>query len=1075
MTQRTKKLLVLGVLVMVLGAACVIGGGFFYLHMRNQSWLNMAEEAYEAENWFEAKRYYRWYLPQDRENEDLLRKYAQASLNMVMNRQGNLRDAATAYQQILFYHPGQEDVQNAILDVYETLGSWPQLLYYAEQYLRKRPDDPKLLEHRALALDKLSRYQEAIDAYRLLLDKGVGDGTTYGRIARLMRESGREGMALDMLNEAILEDPDDGVLLAQRARYYATLEQYPQAGEDIQKALELNPTSAEVLKTAAQYAALRGDFDKVIVYLEKIHEDTTEVDLYTGLAQAYAITGQPDRAIDLLEGIDVMQRIDEPQIYITLADLLITAGRYEEAHEVTKEYLSVWPDHVPIGEYLEGRELLARGQAQAAAEVLSGVVEVRPDFAPARLYLAVAYMDSGQKELGRTELESYMRVNPDDPRAKQLLARQFGSSMTYEEVQQRATTFKDNEGLGAEPRIAAAIELFDQSLRRNAAEENLPTVRELLEGAIESNPLLPMPYKALADVYTLMGLADEARAVVQRGVHAGVEEKEFALSRTGLALAEGDLAAARNEYERMLKEPEVTAAEVASWASFFSARDHSDLGYELLDKAKTSLNERQGVQLEIARINLLTKDKRLDEAMQAVNAVASSVQGDSDSQSKLNDARIALARQLLALETPKAESEARQLIAKVREQQPDNAQASVVEADIIINGATPDLERARALYEKALNADPDNLSALTGMARVAASKGELFRAYNHLKRASELAPDIPGVQALLADVLIRLDRHAEAQQALLRILDVDPENRVINELLVTTYAATGDIENAKAALARLEAAAPDDAQGQARIATLRNRVQMLSGEAGTAERELRARYAGNPEDFSALDALVTTLVAQERIKEAEELMREYAQGNSDDPQAWVALGKFYLSLSRDESLADASTALTQALILDADYLPALREMIEVHMRRGNFLEARALSERFLEREPDDAQILYARALAMYQTRDNLSVALASIDHALSLDERAEYHAIRGIILMEMGQFGTALKDLQTAARTQTQLTARLDLALAEAYFETGSTDLAKQHFKSAADKVLQGDEVDQLRLRALERKLNAQL
>jgi tetratricopeptide (TPR) repeat protein len=196
-------------------------------------------------------------------------------------------------------------------------------------------------------------------------------------------------------------------------------------------------------------------------------------------------------------------------------------------------------------------------------------------------------------------------------------------------------------------------------------------------------------------------------------------------------------------------------------------------------------------------------------------------------------------------------------------------------------------------------------------------------------------------------------------------------------------------------------------------------------------------------------------------------MRQFAEARASDPEAWVRLAQFYLAEPTQEGLQQASTALTRALIADPDYIPALRTMLDIRLKQRDFVEALGLSERYLRRYPDSPDMLHTRAQLLFDMHANLQDAEDTVTRALAMDEKPEYLATRGMILLAKGDAPAALRDLQTAALAMSSTSAQIDVAIAEAYLRIGNLETCRQYFDSATQKAAQGDAVNGEQLRRI--------
>ncbi len=111
-----------------------------------------------------------------------------------------------------------------------------------------------------------------------------------------------------------------------------------------------------------------------------------------------------------------------------------------------------------------------------------------------------------------------------------------------------------------------------------------------------------------------------------------------------------------------------------------------------------------------------------------------------------------------------------------------------------------DPDRARPLFESALDLAPDDVSAQVGLGLVLVARRDRQEGLQHLERAVELAPDSPTAQAALGVSLDQLGRHRQSLEHLERARALRPhDGRILNNLGVA-YLRSGSPERAEEVL-----------------------------------------------------------------------------------------------------------------------------------------------------------------------------------------------------------------------------------------------------------------------------------
>ena len=272
-------------------------------------------------------------------------------------------------------------------------------------------------------------------------------------------------------------------------------------------------------------------------------------------------------------------------------------------------------------------------------------------------------------------------------------------------------------------------------------------------------------------------------------------------------------------------------------------------------------------------------------------------------------------------------------------------------------------------------------------------------------------------------------------------------------------------------LKRLEAAAATDADLAASLPRLRAELLLAEGDGVGAEAALREEYETHPEELALASALARSLLLQKRDDDAEAVMVAHAEAQEDDLASWLALAAIYRTWPGGPRLADASAALTRALLTSPNDPRALREMMEVRLAQGNAADALVLCDRYLEAQPDSAAVLHIKAILITRLKGSIDEALRAVDTAIALDDRIEFRVTRGLFYCDKGEYEKAMEDLEEVRAQVSDTSARVDAALAEIYHETGETRLAQQYYEAARSKSERGQPVDRTRMIKLKQAL----
>ena len=327
-SRRVWKILIIALIGMGLLAAAGAAGAFFLLQYREYRFLRRAEENFAKSQWNEAKRNYAWYLTKHPDDVAALEKYAEACSNILPDRRGSLRDVARAYFQIAIHDPSNDNLILKLLRFQQKHFFWEEVEYSASYFLRQRPEGGPpgirdvLRYYHALALDRMGRQKDAIDEYSLLAADGTTQIEVYVNLINLLRQQGLGEQAEAASTQAEERFPDHPRLHVQRAKSLLEARDLSQAEQEMDQALQRGATDPEVLLQATQVAMVQKKWDQAAHYAEQASALAPDrVEPYLALAYLHERQGEPGEAIALLAGIAPFIRADNPELYLTLAEL----------------------------------------------------------------------------------------------------------------------------------------------------------------------------------------------------------------------------------------------------------------------------------------------------------------------------------------------------------------------------------------------------------------------------------------------------------------------------------------------------------------------------------------------------------------------------------------------------------------------------------------------------------------------------------------------------------------------------------------------------------------------------------
>ena len=666
----------------------------------------------------------------------------------------------------------------------------------------------------------------------------------------------------------------------------------------------------------------------------------------------------PRGALDCLQRA-VALRPDDPLLPLVLVEAAHQAGDGDVVDDQTKRMLESGGGGRDAAAllYYSAHAAAARGQEQAALNALAATMKRAPESIVARATADAWMMASGRFDAWIDALAG----REDDGglslwRAATLAAHQLADFPRAKSLYQRAIERHQEPELILRELYSAATELDDAKVEDalDAIERLLPHV----EGA-ERSALLHHRYSLLRDA----GRADEAAAALQQALEleetaswAADAARAYAARETNHRL----LANAHRVLAEQAEDADVAAAHLAAGARALCRANDLDAAVAMLEQA---LERSPGQRYGVALLEELYRER-----------------GDAD-------AVVRLLRRAAAARS--------------------GARAGMV--SILMAGAAAeasgDPKLAAETYEEATQQDPDNVSPLWALARLAERTGDeaLFLRAREALSEREIAAGAPGRATLeLAEQHLRAGQPDRAEAALQACLP----SPMAPEAALALLTVSQDAIDPRTHLQALEALLPIANEADA------PRIQRELGQAaatddlepGLAEETASAVLQHDEND---LWALLTRLFAAARdaSDERADLWLRLAAA-TDDREASTALTLHGLRAqivgaeAESEAVEDAFL-IAQELVADAEGSAAAATAVDETLSTGD--DADAFADALLGRLPHTSD----------RTRASLASAAARALAAAMRPEAIE--ALRAVVAEDATDL-CAWESLRVAAR-----------------------------------------------------------
>ena len=341
-------------------------------------------------------------------------------------------------------------------------------------------------------------------------------------------------------------------------------------------------------------------------------------------------------------------------------------------------------------------------------------------------------------------------------------------------------------------------------------------------------------------------------------------------------------------------------------------------------------------------------------------------------------------------------------------------QAPNIDEGLLLTGmlayAKADWGRATGVLGEFVDHQPTNRQALLMLAGSYFHQGNYQQAEARLNALDKLAPNHAPARKLMAVVLLKQRRGADAVAALRPLLEdtTQPPDAGVLTLLSQAYAANGDATRAQEVLEQAKAAASSSSlAAQTQLALAQSAGS--SPEAGLSALNRLAEQA--PADLEVRQNLTAGQLAQGDLSAAQESARLLLELAPDAPLSHHLAGLAYL---RAGDAKRAAAAFSAALERDPGFAPALVNQGLMALKAENAALARSKLEAALK--ADDANVPATLLLANLKAREgDVAGALALL--SATLERRPDEPELRWQLaenLLRTGELPNALANAEKA-------------------------------------------------------------
>ena len=185
-----------------------------------------------------------------------------------MLKNGKIKEALTAYEQVIEQFPGDVVARAGRAETLRSLGRHAEALTAYEQVIEQFPGDVVAKNGRAETLRSLGEYSEALTAYEQVIEQFPGDVIAKSGRAETLRSLGKYSEALTAYDQVIEQFPENRVAKNGRAETLRSLGKYTEALTAYEQVIEQFPENAVARTGYVCVLVDQKEYDRALMQIE---------------------------------------------------------------------------------------------------------------------------------------------------------------------------------------------------------------------------------------------------------------------------------------------------------------------------------------------------------------------------------------------------------------------------------------------------------------------------------------------------------------------------------------------------------------------------------------------------------------------------------------------------------------------------------------------------------------------------------------------------------------------------------------------------------------------------------------
>ena len=755
----------------------------------------------------------------------------------------------------------------------------------------------------------------------------------------------------DALQAAFQAVPDYAPALILRARLLASERDIPGALATLDAVLRKAPEDPDAwsLKGDLLLYSDRNSSPAIDAYKRALASRKNSVPIHSQLISAYLSRNDLTSAKEQLDALKKL-RPNHPQTKYLEAQLAFQQGDFKTASDVVQQLLKVGSENPRVLQ-LAGAVAYQKGSLLEAEQSLSKAISISPELVYARRLLAQTFARSGQPAKALATLKPMLDVPDPDAQTLSMAAGvylQSGDAKKAEELYARAIKLDPKD---ARNRTALALtQLYADN--SSTAFDELESIAKTDSGADAD----------MALISANMRRADFAGALkaIDRLEKKQPGKPLAPLLQGRVLLAKGDLAAARQSFERALSIDPVYYAAAAS----------------------------------LAELDL--KDKKPDAAEQRFDKLLAA---------QPDNARALMAVAQLRAHAGKSKEEVTGLLAKAVKASPTEAAPRLLLVNYHLQ--QKDFKLALASAQDGVAALPNSPELLDALGRSQLAAGDFNQAITSFSKLVAARPKSPQAYVGLADAYVAAGKKDDALSSLKQALKIAPQFLLAQQKAMALEFAAGRASEAIAIARTVQTQHPTKAVGFA----LEGDMEVARKNWSRATALYRSALQKEPGTVAA-QKLYASLVAGGKRADADALSAQWTKEHPQDARFAFYLANVAVS---EQNYAVAEAGFRQVLKLQPDNAAALNNLAWA-LSKEKKAGAVDFAERANKLRPEQPAFMDTLAMVLAET-GNTAKALEIQKKALALQpDSPTLRLSLARIHLKAGDKAAARQELDTLAK-----------------------------------------------------------